>query len=103
MSITKSTIVTSITVTPALDAAAKTAAAASPNNDYPTMTVWTNISIDDPTDDQLPIISNTATNLAKYTADSTGSFVVPTNVTASLMATTGSALVVSIADAIWSY
>ena len=100
MGMTKSTTVTSITITPPIN----TAASASTNNGNPTMRVWSDISIDDPTDDQLPIVYNGAvTNLSKYTADSSGSFVVPTNVTGSLMETTGSALVVSIANAIWSY
>ncbi len=102
MGITKTTTVTSITVTPSID----TTASASTNSGNPTITVFTNINIDDPTDDQLPIISNgEAINLAKYTIipNETGSLVIPTNVTGSLMTTTGSALVVSIADAIWSY
>jgi hypothetical protein len=100
MGMTKTTTVTSITVTPTIN----TAASASTNNGNPTMTVWTNINIDDPTDDQLPIVYNgPAITLSKYTADASGSYVVPTNVTGSLMETTGSALVVSIANAIWSY
>ena len=45
------------------------------------MTVWSDISIDDPTDDQLPIVYNgPAITLSKYTADASGSYVVPTNV-----------------------
>ena len=102
MGMTKSTTVTSITITPSVN----TAASASTNNGNPTIRVWSDISIDDPTDDQLPIISNgEAINLAKYTIipNESGSLVIPTNVTGSLMTTTGSALVVSIADAIWSY
>jgi len=102
MGMTKTTTVTSITITPSID----TAASASTNRGNPTMKVRTTINIDDPTDDQLPIISNGgAINLAKYTIipNETGSLVVPTNVTGSLMETTGSSLVVSIANAIWSY
>ena len=100
MGMTKSTTVTSIQVTPSIN----TAASASTNNGNPTMTVWTSINIDDPTDDQLPIVySGAAITLSKYTTNISGSYVVPTNVTGSLIATTGSALVVSLADAIWSY
>lgn len=100
MGMTKTTTVTSITVQPPLD----TAASASTNRGNPSMMVWTNINIDDPTDDQMPVVINgPAINLFKYSPDASGSYVVPTNVTGSLMETTGSALVVSIANAMWSY